>query len=313
MLTRRHIRIKVMQSAYSFSHKENSKLQDELVFFETSVSQAYNLHLSLLALMKSLVDFTLDQITTHAKLRSVEAKSHHLELLTKNRVLCMIHKHPILEKKLQTKKFIKWDLEFVFLKDLMRKITSDTFYKAYEQIENPTWEDDVKWFSKCFKNHIASSDYLYEYLEDQQITWIDDIPLVNTFLSKSFKQLEEGKFESLPFPEFEKHHEDFVFGRELLEKTIANDLQLQHELEGKTPNWDPERIAQIDKVILKIAIAELLYFPSIPSKVTLNEYLEIAKDYSTPNSNNFVNGVLDKLVKEFEQEKRMNKTGRGLL
>jgi len=84
-------------------------------------------------------------------------------------------------------------------------------------------------------------------------------------------------------------------------------------LEGKTPNWDPERIAQIDKVILKIAIAELLYFPSIPSKVTLNEYLEIAKDYSTPNSNNFVNGVLDKLVKEFEQEKRMNKTGRGLL
>ncbi|MDA0794645.1 MAG: transcription antitermination factor NusB [Bacteroidetes bacterium] len=313
MLTRRHIRIKVMQSAYSFSHKENSKLQDELVFFEASVSQAYNLHLSLLALIKSIVDFTLDQITTHAKLRSVEAKSHHLELLTKNRVLSMIHEHPILEKKLQTKKFIKWDLEFVFLKDLMRKMTSDTFYKAYEQIENPTWEDDVKWFSKCFKNHIASSDYLYEYFEDQQITWIDDLPLVNTFLSKSFKQLEEGKFESLSFSEFEKHHEDFVFGRELLEKTIANDLQLQHELEGKTPNWDPERIAQIDMVILKIAIAELLYFPSIPSKVTLNEYLEIAKDYSTPNSNNFVNGVLDKLVKEFEQEKRMNKTGRGLL
>jgi N utilization substance protein B len=132
-------------------------------------------------------------------------------------------------------------------------------------------------------------------------------------LSKSFKQLKEGIPESLSFPDFEKQPEDIVFGRTLLEKVIVNDEQLQNELEGKTPNWDTDRIAQIDNVILKIAIAELLYFPSIPSKVTLNEYLEIAKDYSTPNSNNFVNGVLDKLVKEFEQENRLNKTGRGLL
>ena len=125
--------------------------------------------------------------------------------------------------------------------------------------------------------------------------------------------MQEGIPESLSFPDFEKQHEDIVFGRTLLEKVIVNDEQLQNELEGKTPNWDTDRIAQIDNVILKIAIAELLYFPSIPSKVTLNEYLEIAKDYSTPNSNNFVNGVLDKLVKEFEQENRLNKTGRGLL
>ena len=132
-------------------------------------------------------------------------------------------------------------------------------------------------------------------------------------MSKSFKQLQEGIPESLSFPDFEKQHEDIVFGRTLLEKVIVNDEQLQNEFGGKTPNWDTDRIAQIDNVILKIAIAELLYFPSIPSKVTLNEYLEIAKDYSTPNSNNFVNGVLDKLVKEFEQENRLNKTGRGLL
>ena len=313
MLTRRHIRIKVMQSAYSFSHRENSKLADEFAFFENSVSQAYNLHLSILALIKAVMDFTEDQLKTYEKLGSAEIKFHHLKTLSENKVLTMIQKHPILEKKLQTKKFIKWDLEFVFLKDLMQKMTSDTFFKAYEQLEDSTWEEDLKWFTKCFKNNIASSNYLYDYIEDQQITWIDDLPLVNTFLSKSFKQLQEGIPESLSFPDFEKQHEDIVFGRTLLEKVIVNDEQLQNELEGKTPNWDTDRIAQIDNVILKIAIAELLYFPSIPSKVTLNEYLEIVKDYSTPNSNNFVNGVLDKLVKEFEQENRLNKTGRGLL
>jgi N utilization substance protein B len=128
-----------------------------------------------------------------------------------------------------------------------------------------------------------------------------------------FKQLSSDKQSGLPFPDFTKNQEDILFGRELLEKVIAKDEDLQKELEGKTPNWDADRIARLDNVVLKIAIAELLFFPQIPTKVTINEYLEITKDYSTPNSNNFVNGVLDKLVKEFSHEKRLNKSGRGLL
>jgi N utilization substance protein B len=110
-----------------------------------------------------------------------------------------------------------------------------------------------------------------------------------------------------------ENKEDMDFGVHLLEQVIAKEDELQKELNGKTPNWDEERIAHLDNIILKTAIAELLFFPNIPVKVTLNEYLEIAKDYSTPNSNHFVNGVLDKLVREFQEEKRLNKTGRGLL
>jgi len=145
------------------------------------------------------------------------------------------------------------------------------------------------------------------------LTWVDDLPMVNTFILKMLKNIEVNKPQSLIFPKPSENQEDTDFGIHLLEKVIVNDEKLQKELLGKTPNWDTDRIAQLDNVILKIAIAELLYFPLIPSKVTLNEYLEIAKDYSTPNSNNFVNGVLDKLVKEFSQENRLNKTGRGLL
>jgi len=313
MLTRRHIRIKVMQSVYSFSQRENGKLEEELKFFDASVSQSFELYTALLGLIKALMDLVQDQLKVHEKIGSVDVKYQHLKLLSNNRVMLMIQQHAVLEKKLQSKNTIKWDLEFVFLKELLQKITSDTAFNDYQKNTDPQWEDDLNWFSRCFKKHIASSDFLYDYLEDQNLTWIDDLPLVNTFLSKIFKQLAPDQHNSLPFPEFVKNQEDIVFGRQLLEKVIVKDEELQKELEGKTPNWDPERIARLDGVVLKIAIAELLYFPNIPTKVTLNEYLEIIKDYSTPNSNNFVNGVLDKLVKEFSLENRLNKSGRGLL
>ena len=313
MLTRRHIRIKVMQSVYSFSQRENGKLEEELKFFDASVSQSFDLYTALLGLIKALIDLVQDQLKVHEKIGSVDVKYQHLKLLSNNRVMLMIQQHAVLEKKLQSKNTIKWDLEFVFLKELLQKITSDTAFNDYQKNTDPQWEDDLNWFSRCFKKHIATSDFLYDYLEDQNLTWIDDLPLVNTFLSKMFKQLAPDQHNSLPFPEFVKNQEDIVFGRQLLEKVIVKDEELQKELEGKTPNWDPERIARLDGVVLKIAIAELLYFPNIPTKVTLNEYLEIIKDYSTPNSNNFVNGVLDKLVKEFSLENRLNKSGRGLL
>ena len=313
MLTRRHIRIKVMQSVYSFSQRENGKLEEELKFFDASVSQSFDLYTALLGLIKALMDLVQDQLKVHEKIGSVDVKYQHLKLLSNNRVMLMIQQHAVLEKKLQSKNTIKWDLEFVFLKELLQKITSDTAFNDYQKNTDPQWEDDLNWFSRCFKKHIATSDFLYDYLEDQNLTWIDDLPLVNTFLSKMFKQLAPDQHNSLPFPEFVKNQEDIVFGRQLLEKVIVKDEELQKELEGKTPNWDPERIARLDGVVLKIAIAELLYFPNIPTKVTLNEYLEIIKDYSTPNSNNFVNGVLDKLVKEFSLENRLNKSGRGLL
>ena len=164
-----------------------------------------------------------------------------------------------------------------------------------------------------FKNIIASSSYLYNYLEDNNLTWIDDLPVVNTFILKTLKKLKTNNLESLQFPKIDESFDDIEFGIQLLKKSILEEEKLLKELEGKTPNWGAERIAQMDKVILKIAIAEILHFPEIPTKVTINEYLEISKDYSTPNSNNFINGVLDKLVREFVVEKRMIKQGRGLL
>ena len=314
MLTRRHIRIKVMQSVYSFSIGKQYKIDDEVKFFKESVEHTFNLYLLLIGLIKSLHAYAEQQLDTVQK-HNIQNQTRFiiLQKFAQNKVLIFIKEHESLSKHLNNKKLINWDLEFKYLKELFELVTSSAIFEGYMNIENITIADDVKLVSKIFKDHIATSNYLYDHIEDQRLTWIDDLPMVNTFILKMLKKIEVNKSQSLTFPKPGENQEDTDFGIQLLEKVIVNDEELQKELLGKTPNWDPDRIAQLDNVILKIAIAELLYFPLIPSKVTLNEYLEIAKDYSTPNSNNFVNGVLDNLVKEFSQENRLNKTGRGLL
>jgi N utilization substance protein B len=314
MLTRRHIRIKVMQSVYSFSLGKERKLDEELKFFKQSVFQSFDLYLLLLALLKALENYLGEQCQTYDthKIKK-EQKYFALKKLSQNKILAFISSHTELENQLKNKKFIRWDLEFVFLKDLVQEIIESQKFKDYFAIDNPSLKQEQQFLVSCFKEHIAPSVYLFNYLEDHQLTWIDDLPVVNTFLLKILKQLDVDKPKSLLFPKPIENIEDLEFGVELLEKTLGKDEELAAELEGKTPNWEADRIAQLDRVILKIAIIELLYFPSIPERVTINEYLEIAKDYSTPNSNNFINGVLDKLVREYKANKRMIKTGRGLL
>ena len=145
------------------------------------------------------------------------------------------------------------------------------------------------------------------------MTWIDDLPVVNTFLLKILNKIDPNDVNSLCFPQMNIGEEDPKFAIELLEIVVANNDLLQKEMEGRTPNWDSDRIAVLDGVMIKMAIAELLYFPSIPVKVTMNEYIEISKDYSTPKSNTFINGILDKTIKDFQVSGRLNKIGRGLI
>ncbi|MGI9541257.1 MAG: transcription antitermination factor NusB [Flavobacteriaceae bacterium] len=303
-----------MQSVYSFNLGQQNKLEQEVLFFKESVEQTFNLYLLLLGLLKALQAHAEDQLEIIEKNKiQNDSQFNILKTFSKNRVLIFLKEHEVLAKQLDNKKLVKWDLEFKFMKDLFNSIVKSQLFKSYLKLENPSEEEDLGLIAKIFKSHVATSSFLYDYIEDNCLTWADDLPMVNTFLLKMLKQIDLNSPQSLSFPRPNENQDDTDFGIQLLEKVIIKDEKLQEELLGKTPNWDTERIAQLDNIILKVAIAELLYFPMIPSKVTLNEYLEIAKDYSTPKSNNFVNGVLDKLVKEFDQENRLNKTGRGLL
>ena len=313
MLTRRHIRIKVMQSVYAFSFAENDKLEDQTLFLKKSIANVFELYILLLALFKALSQYAQDQVAIidKAQISLPAQKDKHIKFLN-NSILRFLNEHPTLNQMLENRKMKAWDLEFKYVKRIYDSLMEAPFFDEYYQSENNSETIDRTLIVQLFRQIIAPADYIFDYVEDRKLTWQDDFPLVNTFLIKQLKNLRLGEYNSLELPNSEDNKEEITFGVKLLEQAVTKDQELQSELKGKTPNWDQERIAHLDSILLKIAIAELLHFPTIPPKVTLNEYLEIAKDYSTPKSNNFVNGVLDKLVRQFEQDNRLNKEGRGL-
>jgi transcription antitermination protein NusB len=195
---------------------------------------------------------------------------------------------------------------------LIESIKASALYERYMSNATSSFEDDRNFLADLYTEVIAPSEKLYDYLEDHKLTWLDDLPGINTLILKQIKQLKSER-DVVVIPEVYKDEDDKEFVKNLFRKTVLNEVELSKEYIDKTPNWDVERIAELDTIILKMAICELLKFPSIPTKVTINEYLEIAKEYSTPKSSIFINGILDNLVKEFEKDKRLTKSGRGLL
>ena len=214
---------------------------------------------------------------------------------------------------LENRKITNWELNDDYILILLDVIKKSDFYKKYMSNAVNDFEEDKQFILDVFMEIIAPNEKLYDYLEDNKLTWIDDIPVVNTQIIKQLKQLKSSKDEAFRVPKIYKDQEDKEFVTNLFRKTVLNERELAKEYVDKTPNWDSERIAEIDTIVLKMAICEFIKFPSIPVKVTINEYLEIAKEYSTPKSSIFINGILDNLVKEFETSNKLNKIGRGLM
>ena len=195
---------------------------------------------------------------------------------------------------------------------LLQSVKQSDLYAKYMSSGETSFENDRNFVVELFETVIAPNEVLYSYLEDFKMTWIDDIPVVNTLIVKQLSQLSQ-KENAYKIPKTYKDDDDKAFAIALFRKTILNEDKLSKEFSDKTPNWDIDRIAEIDTIVLKMAICELLHFSSIPVKVTLNEYLEVVKEYSTPKSSFFINGILDNLVKEYQTNNKLNKVGRGLL
>ncbi len=312
MLTRRHLRIKVMQSLYSFFQNEENDLNKEISFFKESFLNTFSLYITILSFLKSIHEHGHQQILLQKKLWSGPS-DNKVRRLVNNKVLSFISDHRVLGKIIKERKIKYWELDFEYVKTSFKDLMESESFITYSKLENPTLNQDREILIFFFKEIIAVSEVFYEYIEDVKLTWIDDLPVVNTFILKVLNKIDPKDFNSLYFPEMNFSDEDPKFAVELLEKVVVKHDELKLELKGRTPNWDSDRIAIIDAILIKMATVELLYFPTIPTKVTMNEYIEISKDYSTPKSNIFVNGILDKMIKDFDQKGRLNKTGRGLL
>lgn len=312
MLNRRHIRVKAMQSIYAMHQSGHDSLEKQEKFLLSSLENVYELYLvilsSLIELRKKELDFL--ELLKNKHLATAQDKNPNLKFVD-NAVLVLLSEDNKLEQLLEDRKISNWQRNDDTILLLLQDIKQSDIYLNYMNSGKKSFEEDRDFLVELFSEVIAPNDKLYDYLEDYKLTWVDDIPLVNTEIAKQLKQLEEDKF--FRISKLYKDTEDKEFAVAIFRKTVLNEATLEKEFIDKTPNWEVERIAELDTIILKMAICEFLKFPSIPVKVTINEYLEIAKEYSTPKSSIFINGILDHLVKEYQNNNKLQKVGRGLL
>ena len=313
MLNRRHIRVKVMQSIYAMHQHQSDNLDKEEKFLFQSIENTQDLYLLLLSALIEIKKKESAYIDLASKkhLATKEERNPSLKFI-QNKVLILLSESEALENALDDRKIKNWKNNDDIILSLLESIKASDLYKNYMQKPEGSFEDDKFFIADLYTEVIAPSDKLYDYLEDYKLTWVDDLPGINTLILKQIKQLKSVN-DTLVLPKVYKDEDDKEFVKNLFRRTVLNEVELSKEYIDKTPNWDVERIAEIDTIILKMAICELLKFPSIPAKVTINEYLEIAKEYSTPKSSIFINGILDNLVKEFEKDNKLKKSGRGLL
>lgn len=315
MLTRRHIRVKVMQCIYALIQSKDDSLQKQEKFLKVSIENTYRLYLIWLSLFVEIQQKASEQLSLSTKKYLAEVEKGHWDKarFVNNGLLQQLKNNQLLKETFTNTKLDNWYLNEEYVKLIYKDIVDSKIYDDYMKMTHTDFNKDKEFILSLFKEIIAPNQKIYEYFEDDKLTWIDDIPIVNTFILKQFKKAKEVHNESFFLPKLLKDQEDMVFANNLLTKTLLKNAALEKEIEGKTPNWDKDRIADIDSILLKMAICELLHFSSIPERVTINEYLEIAKEYSTPKSSIFINGILDKLTKEYRAEGKLNKMGRGLL
>lgn len=302
-----------MQSIYAMHQTGSDDMAKEEKFLAHSIDSISDLYLimlsALIELQKKEAEFI--EISSKKHLATPEERKPNTQF-TNNAVLQLLKESKSLNLALEERKINNWTVNDDAILLLLQDVKQSELYQKYMKDKATSFEKDKQFIIDLFTEVVAPNDKLYNYLEDYKLTWVDDIPVVNTQIVRQLGQI-NAKDPSFRVTKLFKDEEDKEFVNLLFRKTVLNETEFEKDFYDKTPNWDMDRIAEMDTIIIKMAICEFLKFPSIPTKVTINEYLEIAKEYSTPKSSIFINGILDNLVKDFAKADRIKKVGRGLL
>ncbi len=309
MISRRLVRIKTLQTLYSW---KQSNIDDEYQFIENlkgSIHQSHAFYLFLLDFPYQLQQFLNEKLALERTLFYPDAKKIQLYSILNNTPLIQkIHQEVLLtEEKIK----FSWDEMIIHFETWFQNMLTWDFVNDYSIFEEPDFQLQKEFLDNLFFSFIDSHEHFNEILEDINHTWPDDASMtlreINKTIMVSKQTSDLAISDSIPL-----NDEDLIFGLNMLKYTIRNSEKFEAMVSEVTDNWDPSRIAVIDLLIIKLTLSEFLYFSEIPVKVTINEYLEITKNYSTPNSSKFVNGILDKLRIQLEKTGQIQKTGRGL-
>jgi len=314
MLNRRHLRIKVLQILYAFFQSKEIdvvKAQNELLL---SVERMYDLYLYLLLTIPELKRAAeVNNENRKNKLRPNESDLMPNLKWVENSLVLKIEESKDLNKVSSARK-VNWlgaENQEIFRKMFLQVKDSETYF---EFMENglKDFEEDKKFALALFKNEIINSEFLHNYIEDKSIYWLDDIDLCCSMALKTLKTAAPDKEISI-LSLYKEDDDEKEFILNLCRNTIEMDVENEKLIEVLAVNWEVDRIAKMDVLLLKMALVELQTCSNIPTKVTMNEYIEISKFYSTPKSNLFINGILDKAISQLSKEKKIKKIGRGLV
>jgi N utilization substance protein B len=300
MINRILIRIKVLQIVYSFYQKGSENLNSAENELLRSLQKSYDLYHYLLLLITTLTDAEQKRLDAlkHKYLPTEQELNPNTRLID-NRFAEQLRTNDALERFANRYGRIWEEEDSGFIRNLLTEIVQSDIYKEYLQWPD-TYEADQEFWRKVFKNIILENEPLFDILEEKNIYWNSDTEIIGTFVLKTIKQFGPETPESQELLPMFKSDEDRQFAVRLLHKTILEYEENEELINRQIKNWDLERIALIDLYIMQIALSEIKNFPSIPVNVSLNEYIDLAKYYSTPKSGTFINGILDSIVNELK-------------
>lgn len=312
MLNRRFLRIKVFQALYALSREEQPNVQLQRKRLQEGLDKTYELMVFLLSFPEALVHF-LEQDLEAQKSKYIPSAQQvtQLETLLSNRVLKQLAENTKLQA-LQKQYKVSWTGSADVLRAFWNSIREQEWLKVYMAKNNHSYAEERDLIATLFELVLSDEELFYTFIEDRYANWEDDQVLVLTTLQRLFKDLKESTKELVP-AKHKDEAEELTFMKDLFNLYLQHETELSALVTSRTRNWEEDRIALVDLILMRMALCELLYFHTIPVKVTINEYLELAKLYSTPQSHGFINGILDKAQQELKAQGKIEKRGRGLV
>lgn len=314
MLNRRHLRIKVLQTVYAYTQSEERSVQAFEKALLKSVDEVYEMYIWVLGLIAEVADYTL--MDAEGRINKFLPTEKDLQPNTRfqnNSFIESYRLNPVYKE--QAKKYkvdILFDRELV--KSIFNQLKESEEYAAYLDSEDRSIKAEKDIVKFIFKKIILTSPGIEQVFEEHFINWSTDKEVLQALVAKTLKNFtSEDPSKNHLASLCANWEDDKPFILDLFRFTVRHGEEYQGYINGKTKNWEAERIALMDTLIMRMAISELINFPSIPVKVTINEYIELSKEYSTPKSNAFINGILDKIMAELKSEGRIRKVGRGLV
>ena len=318
MLSRRYLRIKVLQSIYAFIQSNNDRIDVGERQLLTNLNKIFELYIHQISLLLAIVNFAKQRLEeSKKKYFPTENDINPNRKFVDNRFITQIGENREFLQKEDSLR-ISWKSEEELIRRIYSIIRQSNEFIEYMNSPDESYKADKEIIVKIFMNCIAESESLQYYFEEKNINWVVDYPTSIMMLIKTINSFKESddEFKALPKlfkSEESKDNEDVDFIIRLFRKSILNREEFSKLISEKVKNWEIERLAIMDIIILVMAMTEMIEFPSIPIKVTFNEYIDISKNYSTPKSKVFINGMLDKLFVDLKENNRITKTGRGLI